>query len=238
MSRNLARLKYAPALLAGLACMAASSLAAAEPQSGAKLSVPTAMTVNKPAPAAQAASAAPSLQSLSVSGARAASSQAAAGPAPTAQSISATGARAASSQAAAKSAPSSQSLSASAAQSAAAQSAPAAQLAIAGASEASAAAGSTQAAPARMQLASLSNTEAMETQSALVRPNFVAASQSLAVAKKAAQWVNAARKSTKLASATYSSKAAVSNSIKVQPPKLQKKSSLKSTKTGKKAASK
>jgi hypothetical protein len=87
-----------------------------------------------------------------------------------------------------------------------------------------------------MQLASLSNDEAVEAQTAQVKPNYVAASQSLT--KKSAQGANALRKNAKLASATYSAKAVSANALKVQKSQVQKKSSFRAPKAAKKAASK
>jgi hypothetical protein len=78
-----------------------------------------------------------------------------------------------------------------------------------------------------MQLASLDNSAAANAQAAMVKPNFVATSQSLSRAKKASQ--NAAEKGGKLARASYSSsKAAAAFAARIEKTKAPKPSSLKS----------
>ncbi len=79
-----------------------------------------------------------------------------------------------------------------------------------------------------MQLASLDNSTAVNAQAALVKPNFVAASQSSSRAKKASQGANAAEKGGKLARASYSASKAATFAAKVESARLPKPNSLKS----------
>lgn len=80
-----------------------------------------------------------------------------------------------------------------------------------------------------MQLASLDNSTAVDAQAALVKPNFVAASQSSSLAKNASQGASAAEKGGKAARASYSaSKKAATFAAKIESARVPKPNSLKS----------
>jgi hypothetical protein len=84
-----------------------------------------------------------------------------------------------------------------------------------------------QTAPAGMQLASLDNSMAADAQTALVKPNYNASSQSVSQAKKASQGVNAAEKGVKPAPGSHSASKAAAFAAKVQKAKAPTPSSLK-----------
>ena len=94
-----------------------------------------------------------------------------------------------------------------------------------------------QTAPARMQLASLDNSGAIEAQTALVKPNYVAASQSLS--KKTVQGANAcAPRRPSWRAPPIQPRPSRPMRLKVEKSQVQKKSSFRAPKAAKKAASK